>query len=324
MLDLSESGALSGEIRATVRNTASRPIDITIAPDSADSRWHVSPEHNHATIRAGESREFVFVVDRAAGTGDADLRPLELVLQQDYLAEGFRYTIPETRTDVPIRVLLPEPTAVASGPESALRLDGGAWLAIDPARASPPAGAGQGLTLECWFNADAYAARTGLLAKTESSEYGIFVNNGVPSFSVHIGGQYLEIKATGAVPAGSWHHVAGVYDGHEARLYLDRRVAARGQREGRRTTSGLPLLIGADVNSEGGPVSAFTGWIDGVRLSSTARYTTEFTPERRATPAPDDLLLLNFDSTHGIWTFDESAAHQHPRLRGSAAVLPAP
>lgn len=323
-LELSESGEMAGEIRATVRNTASRPIDVTLTPDSGDSRWHFTPDHNHATIRAGDSREFVFGVRRAESTADADLRTIQLVLDQDYLAPGFRYPLPTQRTEVPIRVMLTEPRILAGAPESALRVDGNGWVEVDARLASPPTSAGQALTLECWFNADSYQPRTGLVTKTESSEYGFFVNNGVPSFSVYVGGQYLEIKGTGAVPAGSWHHLAGVYDGREARLYLDGRQIASGTREGRRSANALPLLIGADVNGEGGAVSQFTGWIDGVRVSSEARYTAEFTPTRRAAPADSDLMLLNFDPQTAIWTFDESDARAHPRLRGTASVQLAP
>ncbi len=323
-LELSESGAVTGEVRATIRNTATRPIDITLTPHAADSRWHITPDHNHATIRAGDSREFVFGVQRAEGTADADLRTIQLVLDQDYLATGFRYPLPTQRTDVPIQVMLTEPAVTPQAPESALRLDGNAWIAIDARRASPPRDAGQALTLECWFNADTYQPRTGLVTKTESSEYGIFMNNGIPSFSIHIGGQYLEIKATAGVPADSWHHVAGVYDGREARLYLDGALVASGTREGRRTTSGLPLMIGADVNGDAEPVSHFTGWIDSVRLSMSARYTDAFTPARRAAPDASDLLLLNFDPQKAIWTFDQSPAHAHPRFQGSATVQPAP
>jgi hypothetical protein len=35
-----------------------------------------------------------------------------------------------------------------------------------------------------------------LLAKTESSEYGIFVTDGTPEFSVHLDGRYRTAKST--------------------------------------------------------------------------------------------------------------------------------
>ena len=47
--------------------------------------------------------------------------------------------------------------------------------------ASFPDGA---FTLEGWICADSYAGRRAFLAKTEQSEFGIFVTGGVPDFSV--------------------------------------------------------------------------------------------------------------------------------------------
>lgn len=323
-LEMDESGAVGGQIRATVRNTASRPIEVTLAPDTDDSRWHVSPDHSHATIRAGDAREFVFEVGRGTGTADTDLRPLGLLLQQEYLAEGFRYSIPEQRVGVPMRVELEEPAGEPGAGEWALRVEDGGWVEIESRRASPPAGAGEGLTLESWMNAEGYGARTGLMTKTEGSEYGIFVNGGVPSFSIHVGGQYLEVKGVEPIPVHEWHHVAGVYDGREARLYVDGRLVGSGVREGRRTTNQLPLMVGADVSAEGGRVSAFDGWIDGVRLAAGARYTGEFEPVRRPRPEAGDLLLLNFDPRGSIWTFDQSPQREHPMLRGTARVEAAP
>ncbi|MCB9840176.1 MAG: metallophosphoesterase [Phycisphaeraceae bacterium] len=321
-LEMSDTGAVRGELRATVRNTASRPIDVTVMPDSDDSRWHITPDHNHATIRPGAEREFTFAVHRNENTADADLRFPTLLLQQEYLAEGFRYQIPETTTDIPIRVNLPEPSIAAGAPEHALRLDGDAWIEINARRASPPASAGQALTIEGWLNADSFAPRTGLLAKTENSEYGIFVSAGIANFSVHIDGAYLDIRAQDPLPTAQWHHVAGVYDGREARLYVNGHLVASGVREGRRTTNSFPLMIGADVNSQGRMTSPFTGWLDGVRLSTAARYTADFTPDRRPDPEPTDLLLLNFDPQPAIFTYDESPARNHPRLRGTARVEP--
>lgn len=324
VLSVSESGGVDGEVRARVRNTASRPIDVTIAPESADSRWRIRPDHSHATIRAGGEREFVFRVSRAEGTADQDLRALRMSLQQDYLAEGFRYSIPEIVVDVPVQIRLDEPRPGGPGEEWALRLDGDGWVEVESGRASPRRDAGSALTLECWLHADGFDPRTGLVCKTESSEYGIFVSGGRPSFLVHVGGQYLEIRAAEAIPEGVWQHVAGVYDGREARLYVGGRLVASGTRQGRRTVNTLPLLVGADVTGDGGAVSHFRGWIDAVRLSSSAVYTGEFTPDRRASPRPGDLLLLNFDPQRSIWTFDESPARAHPRLHGTARVERAP
>ena len=274
---------MDGEVRASAEHG--------VASDRRDDRAGerrqplADPaDHSHATIRAGGEREFVFRVSRAEGTADQDLRALRMSLQQDYLAEGFRYSIPEIVVDVPVQIRLDEPRPGGPGEEWALRLDGDGWVEVESGRASPRRDAGSALTLECWLHADGFDPRTGLVCKTESSEYGIFVSGGRPSFLVHVGGQYLEIRAAEAIPEGVWQHVAGVYDGREARLYVGGRLVASGTRQGRRTVNTLPLLVGADDDGEGGV--ALPQWIDAVRLSSSAVYTGSSRRIGEASPRP--------------------------------------
>jgi hypothetical protein len=174
------------------------------------------------------------------------------------------------------------------------------------------------LTLECWFNAEEYGDRTGLVTKTEGSEFGIFVNKGIPEFCIFLDDSYAVAKTDEPVlETKKWHHVAGVYDGEEVRLYLDGEQVARVKRSGVRRTNSLPLLIAADVDGKGQAVSPFTGMIDEVRLSSTARYHGEsFTPERRIASDDHTLLLLQMDGMAGPWVYDSSPSAAHARFRG--------
>jgi hypothetical protein len=181
------------------------------------------------------------------------------------------------------------------------------------------------LTLECWLNADAFAQRTGLVAKTENSEYAIFVNAGVPSFSIFLGDRYVEARsAEPALEPGRWHHVAGVFDGGEVRLYVDGRVADRTPGSGARRTNTLPLIVGADVNARGDAVSHFDGQIDEVRLSGVARYEGDgFTPRRRARPDEHTLLLLHMDGAVGPWLHDASGRGAHGVAGSGVAIVEA-
>ena len=59
--------------------------------------------------------------------------------------------------------------------EHALALDGqddAAWITSEMLPLAPD----DAMTLECWLNALSYADRTGLVCKTEQSDYGFFVN----------------------------------------------------------------------------------------------------------------------------------------------------
>lgn len=314
---LRADGSADQLVELTVTNPTGREIEVTVATDSNDGRWQVLPDHQHEAIAAGERRNFKLQLARPAGTLNRWLRPADVLVDIDILAPGARYPLPEKRIAVPLKLDAVVPGAPAT--EQVLAVDGdGDYLEVPPRQVRLPDGP---LTLECWFKAEAFAKRVGLVTKTESSDYGIFVNQGVPAFSVHVGGSYAETKAPAAVAAGAWHHVAGVFDGQEVRLYLDGKRVDKVERKGKRRTNELPLIIGADVTQAGGATSFFKGAIDGVRLSRVARYTGEaFTPERRVATDADTLLLLSMDGTIGPWVYDGSGQSAHPWLRGDAKV----
>src|SRR5690606_14935266 len=161
---------------------------------------------------------FTFRAARQGDALDATFRPPQITLEMDLLADAARYAIPATEVEIPLDVELVAPPR--PGGELALDLTGGdGWLAIDSeaieiAPDSP-------LTLECWFRARSYGRRTGLVAKTENSDYGFFVNSGRPAWYVLLGNSYVNVAPDVELETGRWYHIAGVYDGAESRLYLD-------------------------------------------------------------------------------------------------------
>ncbi|MEK6334072.1 MAG: LamG-like jellyroll fold domain-containing protein [Acidobacteriota bacterium] len=101
---------------------------------------------------------------------------------------------------------------------------------------------------------------------------------------------YTSALGSTAATANTWHHVAGVFDGSQMRVYLD------GVLDGSYSTTSGPasgtssLKIGR--TSLG---SYFNGLIDEVRLSNAAVYTSNFTPQPH---------LTSSSSTKGLWKFD--------------------
>lgn len=317
----SADGAVSGPARIEYTNTTSHDLDATITLDSDDARWSLSPDHQHARIKAGQTAAFEFFLSRDASGLDRSYRDVEVTVGYDLLLPTHRYTMPNATAVLPIgmeAVSFPTPAA-----EMSLLLDGDDAFQIPSKSFTLPDGA---FTLECWVRAESFEERTGLACKTEASDYGIFVSKGRPEFSVHLAGKYVSAKATDAMlKPGTWHHIAGVYDGSEVRLYVDGRVCGVTKGQGKRKTNDLPLTIGADVNREGEPMSFLKGRVDGLRLSTGAIYSqAQFTPVRRVEREEGTLLLTNMDYQLGtrIKGMHQDQEAWLGRTRGSARIGP--
>jgi hypothetical protein len=218
-----------------------------------------------------------------------------------------------------VRASMPVPAVPTE--EMVLALDGASAVTIDSKDVALPQGA---FTVEAWLRAEAFDGRTGLICKTQASDYGIFVNNGVPSFSVFLGDDYVPVRARKAIPVGQWTHVAGVFDGTEVRLYVDgERVAAK-PGNGTRKTNELPLILGADTTKSGAPVSFFKGQIDAVRIGTGAKYVGEqFKPARRLASEEGTLVMSNFDATLDRQVWNDGARREFGRFVGSPRITPA-
>lgn len=317
---LRADGAVDGRWKVRVTNPTQRPAEVVLSHTTRDGRWQLNPARIDATLAPGEQRSFDVTATRR-GPFDAAFDVPELAVDLEYVAETRSFTIPTKRmlldldtTALDVAVAVPRPKE-----ERALVLQRGAHVALPAADVVLPDGP---FTLETWLRAERFADRQGVVAKTESSEYGIFASSGLPSFSVHLAGKYVEAEAKDVrLEVDRWHHVAGVYDGEEVRLYVDGALVARKAGSGARKSSELPLIVGGDVSRDGGANSCLEGALDEVRLSRVARYTGErFEPDRRHTSDAETLLLLHMDGTLGPWLFDSSPAGLRATLRAGARV----
>lgn len=315
------TGSARGEIAMTIENTTDRPLELAVTPVSRDNRWLVRPDHVHAVLQPSEVKEIAFLVGRPSNSADGYLDRLSFAVDADYLGQTARYALPTREVEIPVDLT----SLVGSEPaivNMALDFDGVDDAILVPSDAASVA---QGpFTLECWFNARDYSGRRGLVTKTQSSEYGFFVSNGVLWFASHLGGDYRERHIADKLETGTWHHVAGVYDGDELRTYLDGELVATAAVDSawKRTTNNLPLFIGADPDGSGTPMSFFEGQIDEVRLSSTARYRDgSFTPDRRLKADADTVALYTFDRSMGSYVLDASGNGHHARRVGAPKAV---
>lgn len=104
--------------------------------------------------------------------------------------------------------------------------------------------------------------------------------------------------------ANTWYHIAVSRESSTTRFFFDgTQIGSISDSNNYGTTK--PLVIGADY--AGG--SAVDGYIDEVRISNTARYTSNFTPSTTAfTNDADTLLLIHADGTNGSTTITDDVS----------------
>jgi hypothetical protein len=317
------SGAAIGRYELEFENPLERPIEVTLSMGSGDSRWRFHPDHVHHVLPPGRAVNLALGYWREAGY-DAQFRAPHLEMQVDLLAEQARISVPARTLPVGLALGALPADVLEPGAEAVLELDGdGDCLRVESAKIDLPDGP---LTLEGWLRGRDFSGRRAFVTKTESSEYGLFVSDGRPVFSLRPQGRnYSNAEGRkGQLQPGRWVHLAGVYDGSEVRLYVDGELVASSPAPGpARRRNGHPLYVGADPDRSGRPMSFFDGQIDEVRLSKCARYSGErFAPERRHAPDADTVLLLHLDRLVGPFAIDHSGGAIHPRRLGDAALAP--
>lgn len=306
-LVLQNDGSASGEVAFTIHNSGPRPIDAMLVFDtpSGFGPWTSTLDHRHVRLAPGTEQELKFHLRRVAGElSDTSIPAVRLLLE--YVGESSRVRLPDASRPISIR---PAPAAAdyfaptanravaIRGEQSAVR--------VNAADLKLPQGS---FTLEAWVLPQELSGFQAIIAKSQASEYAIFLDDGVPQFESHLGGRYLIAPAEHKLNVNNWTHLAGVYDGQTINLFIDGKRAASEAAEGKRRTNDLPLFIGADSNREGQPTRPYSGQIDEVRISRGAIYEDEFQPRRRLESTEETVLLLRFDKTLGPFVLSDGGA----------------
>jgi len=95
--------------------------------------------------------------------------------------------------------------------------------------------------------------------------------DGRPSLFVTTGDGYVLLQATDSAPRGTWTHLAGVYDGAMARLYVNGAEVASQALTGTFVPDTTPIVLGGNDNDASGvPTELFPGRIDELMLYARA------------------------------------------------------
>lgn len=150
---------------------------------------------------------------------------------------------------------------------------------------------------------------------------GAFCSAGKLGLMVSNGSSWPSVCSSSTVTREAWHHLVGTYDGTNASIFIDGNLE-----------NSTPLTLMASSNSNfigtmgGSSERAFGGYIDELRFSNTARYTSNFTPSTSPF-IPDEYtkLLLHFDENGEVpygtsLAMDASGNGNHGTITGAKYV----
>ncbi len=194
---------------------------------------------------------------------------------------------------------------------------GAAWAARKEVYDKPP------LTVECWAKVNSKSGFNVLVANSakESAEHWeIYTCAGSGEFSLYLPGYApAEIRSGVDVADAKWHYVAAAFDGAQATLAIDGKLAKRTAIA--RTRSGgppSPLFFGG-IPAHG---IGCDGFVDDVRISNALRP-LDAIPSAPLTADEQTLGLWHFDRIEGGKVEDVSAT-KNPAVSGARPEALAP
>lgn len=129
-----------------------------------------------------------------------------------------------------------------------------------------------------------------------------------------VGGGAFNTQLQGSLPSHGWVHVAGVYDGAHARLYIDGKEVASRAVAGSVRTSSDPLHLGRDVYPSRG--WHYRGHMDEVKIYRRALSPSEISAASTGAPVAADGIAAwyGMDESGGTALVDSSGSGNHGNL----------
>ena len=160
-----------------------------------------------------------------------------------------------------------------------------------------------GYTAEAWYKPITHAGTDFIIGQSaDGNNYWMLGHEDGAGlrFESYSGGSLVLNITGGEITDTDWHHIAVVRDGSDVEIFKDGTSVATG------TTSSTATFSGQLRIGEGSAHGAMDGYLDEIRLSNTARYTSSFTPSTTAFTADSNTLLLIHSDFNGGLGADSS------------------
>ena len=152
-------------------------------------------------------------------------------------------------------------------------------------------------TIELWIKPNSVAAGSKTLVdfRSAATEVAPYLHLDGANLKYYVNGSNTITGATNLV-AGTWYHVAVCRNGSTTKMFLNGAQEGSDYSDGSNYGTTKPVRIGGDWNG----ATEFFGYIDELRISTTARYTDAFTaPTGIFQGDTDTVLLFHFDGEEG-------------------------
>ena len=314
---LNVDGSATGLLRYRFRNKSLLPVEVTVSIQAGADRWTLTPDHQHFELPADDSNEISILIKRDAGVEWLEVPVMDVAVTA--IGATSRIAMPPFSVPLPVQVGKPPAEYFEGQVDHFLQIEGKASaVRIKP---NDHKFADGPMTVEAWLRPRETIGFTAAVANSQSSGYSIFVDEGVPQFDLHVGGEYVTVKASDKLPIDRWSHVAGVFNGEKMTIFVDGEPISSSPAAGVRKTNRLPLYIGAEPNGRGAANRPFVGDIDEVRLTSAAIYNQPFKPSSRLKPSEDTVILMHMDAALGPFLISDGPRSARGFLSEPSALI---
>jgi hypothetical protein len=313
-------GRGAGLVEFKITNPAKGDLEISVLPNVSEGEWISTAEEIRFVLKSGETKKGTFSVVRVKDGFSGPFSAPSVEFRTELLRDNGRIPLPPRTVDIPVTLTSIPPEFFKNSPQQALKLDGKSAIRVDAGNARLPDGP---FTVEARVLPPDDKTSGDIVSKAEQSEWALNLASNVPGFHAFIDGRYTSAIATDALPAGKWAHLAGVFDGKSLTLYVNGQPAANTPAVGKRGVNPLPFYIGANPDARSAPTQYFTGTLDEVRLSSSARYTAAFTPAAAHVRDAETVYLFHCDAALGSFLPSDTDAPGYGTFTGKP-VLTAP